>query len=123
MRRFERPEVKLANETAVRQKLAVQAYDIAPPIAAGMKRVMWFGDSDTPMPVDVPESIFSQVEAISKMAGNDPAPLDIGMRIQAKQNIYKLLQPYIDAQYPTLQPVRVKDAWWQRALRSFGLRT
>ena len=118
--------IRFERESAERQRLVDLAYSISPSPPAGMKRLMWFGDSDTPMPVDVPESVVSQIKAISAKAGLDQGPisdLPTPKQWRDRSKMRRLLQPYIDAQYPTLPRSgagRDSGHWWTRVLRKFG---
>jgi len=119
--------IRFERESAERQGLVDLAYSISSAPSAGMKRLMWFGDSDTPMPVDVPESLASQIKAISAKAGLDQGPigdLPTPKQWQAMSKMRRLVQPYIDAQYPTLPragTVRNLRSWWMRVLGKFEL--
>lgn len=122
----EQPHMRLERESAERQKLVDLAYSTLPPPPAGIKRVMWFGDSDTPMPIDIPESVVAQMEAISAQAFSGQATiLDLPSPDQQKamRKIRQLAQPYIDTQYPTLlrKGVGVESkSWWSRIFSKCG---
>lgn len=119
----ESPGLRLLRETAKRQKLVDIAYTLGPPPVAGMKRLMWFGDSDTPMPVDVPESVVAKIAALWQQAESNKGalhqiPLHEYCNVKAEAN--RLIRPYIEDQYPDCKPA-AGTAWWRRALRKFGL--
>jgi hypothetical protein len=113
-------------ESAEREGLVGLAFSLSPSQPEGIERLMWFGESDTPMPVDVPVSVASQLKAISTKAGLDQGPisaLPTPTQWRAMSKMRQLLRPYIAAQYPTLprsDALRDSSSWWRRALRKFG---
>lgn len=121
----ESPRIGLERIGAERQKLADLAFANLPPPAVGMKRLMWFGDSDTPMPVDIPEGVASRIAALSGHDGLDKGPIH-GFptleQLKSMRKIRRLVQPYIKAQYPTEREIYHPISWWRRALRKCGVR-
>lgn len=100
MSRSGSPEYLLAQENAERQRLVDLAYTQTPPPGEGMKRFMWFDDSDTPMPVDVPESVAEKIVTLSAQSklSKGPIPtLDVADYI-------KLVKKYVSSSSPILMP-------------------
>lgn len=62
------PYVKAAQRTAERQRLANQALAALPQPTAGMTRIVWFGNANTPCPVDIPEPVAAQIAGIWEQA-------------------------------------------------------
>lgn len=126
----EHPRAKLERVSAERQRIVDNALATLPPPAAGLTRVMWFGESDIAKPVDVPEAVAAQIAAISERAGLNKGPIcgvPTGAHFKAMGEMHRLMRPYIEAQYPTSRHVRSQQhereaelirtaPWWVRLL-------
>ncbi len=111
-----------AEREAERQRLAEQILSALPPPAAGMSRIMWFGNANTPRPVDIPESVETQIAGVwARVEANKGPFYEVPYHEyrQARADAYRLIQPFLEAQYPECRP---PAAWWKRALHKLGLR-
>ena len=121
---LEQPHSGIEHEEVRRQRLVGLAYSLAGPLPEGMERLMWFGDSDTPMPVEVPTSVAARIRSIGARAGFVEGTAYVpGLPTpeyrKARRQILRILQPYIDAKYPTLPRAAGRTGpWWRRAMRA-----
>jgi len=116
------PAEKLAQARIERQRLVDLATASLPPPALGMVRLMWFDNTDTPMPVDVPEVVAEKIKTIWADAEANKGPfrqIPLAEYFKAEKQCKNLLRPYIEKQYPDLARKKSRGAWWKRVLGNF----